>query len=180
MHSERATMAMAGMATVNRGTHPPDATSGLGSAGTACQTACPRITRLQRPSPTASQKGKNPPSGPLIPQPMFSARDSHATSPASTNKHSAHMISALRISRSFVSPQLRLLLQQPTFGHQVSVQGFGRLKPGAQVRTTQKSLFQAAFVREFVPFWCLGDFLQDLHIPLLRFLGDIRRTKDAS
>ena len=32
MHAERATMAMAGMATVNRGAHPPDATSGWCSA----------------------------------------------------------------------------------------------------------------------------------------------------
>src|SRR5713101_4726984 len=110
MHSERANMAMAGMATVNSGAHPPDLTSGLCRAGTARQTACPRITRLQRPNPTANQKGKNPPSGPLIPQPMFSASDSQATSPASPNKHSAHTISAWRISPSFASPQLRLLL----------------------------------------------------------------------
>src|SRR5712691_2465307 len=180
MHSERATMAMAGMATVNSGAHPPDLTSGLCRAGTARQTACPRITRLQRANPTASQKGKNPPSGPLIPQPMFSASDSQATSPASTNKPSAHTISAWRISLSFASPHLRLLLQQPAFGHEVSVQSFGRRKPGAQVRTAQKSLFQAAFVREFLPFWCLGDFLQDLHVPLLRFLRDTWRAKNAT
>ena len=59
-------------------------------------------------------------------------------------------------------------------------QRFSRLKPGAKVWTAQESLFQAAFVREFLPFWRLGDFLQDLHVPLLRFPGDTRRAKDAA
>src|SRR2546426_3016645 len=49
---------------------------------------------------SASQKGKNPLSGTLSPQPMCSVSDSPATNTASPNKQSANTISAWRISRS--------------------------------------------------------------------------------
>jgi hypothetical protein len=54
----KGTMARAGRATVSSGVQPPALTNGWRQGGAACQTACPRMMRLQMPNPTASQKGK--------------------------------------------------------------------------------------------------------------------------
>ena len=67
-------------------THPPCLTSGRLKDRAGDQNAWARMTRQQSPSPTANQKGKNPPCGPFNPQPMLSCNDSRATSTASPSK----------------------------------------------------------------------------------------------
>src|SRR5713226_8627046 len=136
--------------------------------------ACSPMAAQETISSTASQNGKNPLSGPSVPQPIPSRRESQITRTPPAIRISAVVRSAVRMRGR------RLLLQEAAFRHQVLVKLLGLAEPLHELGTGFPGGLERALVEVILELRRVVDLPEQALVPVQRLLGHVGGAEDAA